>query len=99
MCTSRSNGLVAILRVVGAIAADAGNLLVGGNLFKQRWQDRRVADAVVGHFHRSDLKRGRVDPKVNLAPLATVLGAVLLRLPLAFAKHFDARPPAGADPS
>ena len=80
-----------ILRVVSAVAIDAGNALVSRNLAEQRWQNRGVADTVVGDFHGTDLERGRVDPEMHLAPLATVIGPVLLRLPFAFAQHLDAR--------
>ncbi len=88
---AKSDGLVTVPRVVGAIATDAGDALVGWNLLQQRWQDGRITDAVVGHLHGSDLERGRVDPKVHLAPLAAILRPVLLRLPLTFAQHLDAR--------
>jgi hypothetical protein len=63
---ARSDGLVTVLRVVGAVATDAGNTLVGRNLVEQRWQDRRVTDAVVGHLHGPDLERGGVDPEMYL---------------------------------
>ena len=63
---AQGDGLVAVLRVVSAVAADAGNPLVDRNLVEQRWQDRRIANAVVSHYHGSDLQRRRVDPKVRL---------------------------------
>jgi len=87
---AQRDGFMTVLGIVGAIAADAGNALVGRNLAEQRWQDRRIADAVVGHLHSPDLERGRVDSEVDLAPLAAVIRTMLLRLPFAFAQHLDA---------
>lgn len=71
------------------IAADAGNALIGRNLSQQRQQDRRVSNAVIGHFHGPDLERQRINTKVHLAPLAAVVRAMLFRLPFAFAQHLD----------
>ena len=88
---AQGDRLVTVLRVISAIATNAGDGLVGWNLIQQRWQDRRVADTVVGYFHRPDLERGRVDPEVHLAPLAAIVRAMLFRLPFAFAQHLDAR--------
>jgi len=65
-----------------------------GNLVEQTRQYRRIAGAVVGHFNGPDFQRGRVNAKVDLAPLATIVGSMLHGLPLAFAEHLDAR---GAD--
>lgn len=84
-------GFMAVPRVVSAIATDAGKALVGRNLAEQRWQGRCVAETVVSDFHSLDFERGCVDPKMHLAPLAAVIGAVLLRLPFTFALHFNAR--------
>lgn len=44
-----NNDLAAVLRVASAIATDVRNALVGRNLIKKPWQDKRVADTVVGH--------------------------------------------------
>jgi hypothetical protein len=40
MRSAQGDSLVAVLGIVGTVAADASNLLVGRNLIKQRWQDR-----------------------------------------------------------
>jgi len=48
-----------VLRVKSAIATDTGNTLVGSNMIKQPWQDGRIANTVVGHFHGPDFERGR----------------------------------------
>ena len=85
------NRLVTGFSVVGTIAADAGNSLVRGNLVEQARQYWCVAGGIVGHFNGLDFQRGRVNSKVDLAPLATVVGPMLFGLPLAFAKHLDAR--------
>jgi hypothetical protein len=77
--------------VLGTIAADTYNGLVGGNLVEQAWQYRRIACGVVGHFNGPDFQRGRVNAKVDLTPLATVVGPMFFGLLLAFAKHLDAR--------
>lgn len=37
-----------------------------------------------------DFQRGRVNAKMDLAPLTTLVGSMLLCLPLAFAEHLDA---------
>jgi hypothetical protein len=83
--TAQGEGFVTVLRFVGAIAADAGNLLINRNLVEQHWQDRRVANDVVGDLPGLDLQPGGVGPRVHLPPLAAILHAVLLRRPLAFA--------------
>jgi len=88
---ARSDGVIAVFRVVCTIATDAGNVLASRNLIEQSWQNGGATDTIVSHFHGSDLERGGVDPKVHLAPLAAIVGAMLFRLPLAFAKHLDAR--------
>jgi len=75
---AQGNGLMAVLCVIHAVAADAGNAFVGRNLAQQRWQDRCIADAVVGHLHGTDVERGRVDPDVHLTPLAPVIRIMLL---------------------
>ena len=84
------NGLVTAFRVVGAIATYARYSLVIGNLVKQARQHRRVAGRIVGHFDGPDFQHSRIDAKMDLAPLATVVGAVFLRLSFAFAEHLNA---------
>jgi len=71
--------------VVGTIAADAGDDLIGGNLVEQARQHGRIAGSVVGDFDSPNFQRGRVNAKVDLAPLATIVGTMLFGLPLAFA--------------
>lgn len=84
------NRFVAAFRVVGAVATDARDNLLGGYLVEQARQHWGIAGGIVGHLDRPDFQRGRVNAKVDLAPLATVVGTMLLRLPLAFAQHLDA---------
>ena len=85
------NRFVTAFGVVGTIAADARDGLVSGNLVEQARQYWRIAGGVVCHFVGPDFQRGRVNAKVDLAPLATVVGAMLFSFPLAFAQHFDSR--------
>lgn len=90
MRNAQRNAFMTVLRVVRTVTIDAGNALVSRNLAQQRWQDRCVADTVIGHFHGPDLERKRIDPEMHLAPLAAMFCPVLLRLPLAFTQHIDA---------
>jgi hypothetical protein len=84
------NRFVTAFGVVGTIAADARHGLASWNLLKQAWQYRRIAGGVVGHFNGPDFQRVRVNVKVDLALLATVIGPMFFGLPLAFAQHLDA---------
>jgi len=74
---------MAVLRIVSAVATDTGNALSSRNLAQQRGQGRCVTDTVVGNVHGPDLERGRINPVMDLASLAAVIRAVLLRLPFA----------------
>ena len=87
---TQSDRFMAALRIVSAITADAGELLFRRNLTWQIGQHRRITDAVVGYFHRSDFECDSINAEMDLAPLAAVIGAMLLRLPFAFAQHLDA---------
>jgi len=95
---SRNNCLRPTLRnrfvtahdVVGTIATDAGHVIINGNLIKQTLQHRRIAGGVVGHFDRPDFQRGRVNAKVDLAPLTTIVGSMLFGLLLTFTQFLDA---------
>ena len=91
MRSARRDGLITVLRIVSAIATDAGNALVSRNLVEQGWHDKCTTDTAVGNFHGPDLERGRVEPEMHLASLAAVIRAALLRLPFVFARHLDAR--------
>jgi len=71
LCTALRNRFVTAFRVVGAVATDASDHLVGGNLVEQARQYRRVAGGVVGYLDGPDFQGGRVNAKVDLAPLAT----------------------------
>ena len=77
--------------VVGAITADAGQRLIGRYLAQQLGQHRRVSYAVVGDFDGSNLQRVRINAQVHLAPLAPILGPMLLAFPVAFAQEIDPR--------
>ena len=84
------NGLMAALRIVSAITADAGKLLFQRNLTEQVGQHRSITDAVVGHFHGPDFSRGSINTEMDFAPLAAVVSAVLFGLPFTVAQHLDA---------
>jgi len=81
--TAMGNGLVTGFRVAGAVTTYACDGLVIGNLVEQAWQHRRGA----GHFDGRDFQRSRIDAKMDLAPPATVVGAVVLHLPFVFTEH------------
>jgi hypothetical protein len=76
--------------VVGTIAVATGDDLIGANLVEQARQHRRTTGSVVGYFNGPDFQRVRVNAKVDLAPLATVVGPMSFGLPLTFAQHLDA---------
>jgi hypothetical protein len=84
------NRFVTAFGVVGTIAADAGNDLISGNLAEQARQHRRITGSIVDYFYRQDFQCGRINAKVDLAPLATVIGPMLFGLPLTFTRHLDA---------
>jgi hypothetical protein len=85
------NRFVTGFGVVGTIVADARHGHFSRNLVEQAREYRCIASGGVGHFNGPDFQRGRVNPKVDLAPLATIVGPVLFSLPLALAQHLDAR--------
>jgi hypothetical protein len=59
------------------------------DLTERVWQHGCISDAVVSNFHGLDIERDGVNAEMDLAPLVTVIGTMLLRLTLAFAEHFD----------
>ena len=87
---SLGNRRMARLGVVGTVPTDAGNRLIGWYLLQQLEQHGRIAHAVVGHLDGPDLQRVGINTQVQLAPLAPVLGPVLLAFPFAFAKERNA---------
>lgn len=82
---------MAKFRIVGAVTTDAGNAFVFGNLVKQARQHWGVAGSIVSHFDSSNFQRTGIDAQLDFAPLSTVLGAMLLGFPFAFAfaQHLD----------
>jgi len=91
LCPTLRNRFVTAFGVVSTIAADARDGLVSGNLVEQARQYWCIAGGIVCHFDGPDFQRSRVNSKVDLAPLATVVGPMLFSFPLAFAQHFDTR--------
>ena len=79
------NGFVARLRVIRSVSAHAGKGLLSRNLSHQVGQHLWITHAVVRGLNGPYLQCLRVNPQVNLAPLAPVLGPVLLAFLLAFA--------------
>jgi hypothetical protein len=84
------NGLMTELPVVGAVTTNAGDAFFSADLVKQARQHRGVSGRIVSHFDSSNLQRSCVNAQVNLAPLATIVGAMLFGFSLAFAEHLDA---------
>jgi hypothetical protein len=84
------NRFVTTFGVVFTIAADARNDLIGRNLVEQTRQRGRIAGSVVGYFDSPDFQCGRVNARVDFAPLAAVISPMLLSLLLAFTQHFVA---------
>lgn len=76
--------------VVGAVPTDAGYRLIGRYLTQQSGQHRSICHAVVGDLIGPYLQRIRVNPQVYLAPLAPLLGLVLLAFPVTLAQILDA---------
>lgn len=58
--------LMTSLRLVSVIFCHAGNGFVDGNLVEQPWQDERIAEIVVDHFHSPDLKRSSNNSRWSL---------------------------------
>lgn len=86
---TQRDGLVAGFRVVGPIAADAGDVFVRRYLPEQSRQHRRIADAVVRDLNGPDFQRYCINPQMHLAPLAPIVGTVFLGFPFTFAQHLD----------
>jgi hypothetical protein len=90
ICLTQGDDFMAAFRIVGAITADAGNVRFRRNFTQQVGQHGSITDAVVGHFHGPDFECGSINTEMDLAPLAAVIGAMLLGLPFALAQHLDA---------
>jgi hypothetical protein len=82
-------GLTTALRVIGAVATNARDDFVIGDLVERARQRWRVTGGVVCDLDGPNLQRGRVNVQVDLAPLATLVGTMLLGRPLTFAQHLD----------
>lgn len=80
---------MALLGVVRAVPTNTADGLIGRDLRQQIGEDRGIADRVGGDFNSPDIQRFRVDPNMDLAPLATIGSAVLAGFPLAFTHHLD----------
>lgn len=75
------------LGVISTITRHGGNRR--GNLGEQFRQHWGIAHAVAGDLNRSNFQRLGINPQMHLAPLAAVVGTVLLGFPFAFAQHLD----------
>src|SRR5471030_841573 len=60
------------------------------NLVEQAWQHRRIAGGIVRHLNGTDFQGRGIYAQMHLAPLPTVIRAMLLRFPFTFAQHLDA---------
>ena len=72
---------IATLGIVSAIAANAEDCLVRRDLRQQIRQRRRIANGVCRDFDSPDIQRFRIDPDVDLTPLAAIGGSVFTGLP------------------
>lgn len=81
---------VEALGVVRAVSTDIGDDFVRTNLVEQAWQHRRIAGGIVRHLNGTDFQGRGVYAQMHLAPLPTVVRAMLLRFPFTFAQHLDA---------
>ena len=91
MRPSLGNRIQAAPRVMRAVRTDTGDRLVGRDLCQQLRQHGRVPNGVAGDFDGPYLQRLRIDPEVNLAQCAAVLGAVLLAFAFAFTQELAAQ--------
>lgn len=87
---SLGDGRVARFGIVGTVATDAANGLVGWYLAEQLWQHGGITYAVVSDLDGPNFKRARINAQMHLAPLAPVFGPVFLAFPLAFTRELDA---------
>ena len=87
---ARINLRVALLGVVGTIAANGLDRYVGGNLVEQIGQHFAVAHVLMGHQRGADLAGVRVHRQMDLAPSAALGPTVLAHLPFAFAIELQA---------
>jgi len=83
------NGGVTVSGIIGAIAVDAEDRLILGDLRQKRRKGRRITDGVGRDLDCPDIQGLRIDPDMNLAPLAAIGSAVLPCFPFAFAHHLD----------
>src|SRR5471030_1783144 len=73
-----------------AVSANTGDDFVRTNLAAQAWQHGRIAGGIVRHLNSADFQGRGVYAQMHLAPLPTVVRAMLLRFPFTFAQHLDA---------
>gem|GEM_PF-1515539 len=83
------DGALTAPRVVGAVRGDGGDLFVLGDLIHQVRQDGTVAFPAGGELDGADVGGGGVHGKMDLAPLASPLNAMIAGLPLAIAEELD----------
>jgi hypothetical protein len=86
-----NDGGVRVLGVISAVTANRIDAFVAGYLVQHIGQHLRVTDSIRCHLNRPNFQGFSVNAQMNLAPLPTVLGAMLLGFPFAFAQHFYAR--------
>ena len=75
------DGLVAAVRVIGAVGRHRADRLVCRDLSEQFRQHGAVAVTAGGEFHGADVRGARVHGQMHLAPLAAALHPMLARLP------------------
>ena len=92
------DGAGAAAGVIGAVSNHPADLFAPGDLIDQLWQDRTVPVAAGGELHRRDVRGGCVHGRVDLAPLASPLNAVIADLSFTARRGTCSRccPPAGS---
>jgi hypothetical protein len=80
---------VAAPRVIRFVGTDLADPLIISELVQQFGQHLRVTDPATGHFDGSGFQRIRIDPQVNLVPVARLGRPMFLGEPLPFALGFD----------
>jgi len=70
------NGFMTTLRVVSIVTTDARDDLFIADLAEQTRQHWRVPGRIVGYLDSTNFQRGRVNAKIDPAPLSTIVGAI-----------------------
>src|SRR5690606_749759 len=89
--TALGDGVVTSARVVGTIRGHTADLLIARDLVEQMRQHRCIPGVATRDLDCSDFQRLFVDTDVDLAPDASLLAAMLARVPLVLSFVLDTR--------